>query len=146
MQLPINIGLHRSRLLDVLILTCALLASALDAFFPVPSSMRVGLVGLIWGVAAWAWLRLAPPFAGLRLERDGGISIRRYGATDLEGATLLSGATVHPWLSIVRLKTDDGRRHWVILAGDTPEGAAFRRLRVFLRWRADFVRPSGDDA
>lgn len=60
-------------------------------------------------------------------------------------AELMPGAIVHPWLTVVRLKTDGGRMCTLIATVDNLEREDFRRLRVFLRWQADFsVR--GDDA
>lgn len=58
---------------------------------------------------------------------------------------LLPGASVHPWLVIVRLEIESGQQSTLIAAVDSLKRNDFRRLRTFLRWQADFSA-SADDA
>lgn len=48
-------------------------------------------------------------------------------------ARLLHAAWLWPRAVLLRLRTADGRRHWIALT-DRPERDALRRLRVHLRW------------
>lgn len=57
---------------------------------------------------------------------------------------LLPESTVHPWLVSFRVIGEDGRKHSVLLTAETLSAEDFRRLRVFLRWRADFSEADGD--
>jgi toxin CptA len=139
-QFPITIGLRRSRFPAVVLLALALLASLVALFFPRSLPLRVALLLAIWGIALWAWRRLALPLAALRLEADGGIQVAGE-RQDFLPATILPGATVHPWLTVLRLELADGRRCALLVTTGTTSPDEFRRLRVFLRWRACFRRP-----
>lgn len=59
-------------------------------------------------------------------------------------AELMPSAIVHPWLTVVRLKTDGGGMCRLIATVDNLDREDFRRLRVFLRWQADFSVPDDD--
>lgn len=143
MQLPITIGLRRSFLLDILVGVGALLASAGILFFPRAMLWQVILLSFSWLIAAQAWRDLRPKFSAIRLERDGQLFVRRQSDQEFCAADLLPGATVHPWLTVVRLKTEEGDCAPLIVAADSLKPDDFRRLRVFLRWRAVF-KASGD--
>jgi toxin CptA len=134
-QLPITIGLRRSRFPVAVLLILALLASLTILFFPRPWPLRAALLLAIWGIAAWAWRRLALPLTALRLETDGSLQAASDGQNFLP-ATLLPGATVHPWLTVLRLELADGRRCTLLLTAGTTSPDHFRRLRVFLRWQS----------
>lgn len=145
MQLPITIGLHRSLLLDTFVGGCALLASAGVLFFPRATIVQTSILAFVWLVAILAWRQLRPKYSAIRLERDGQLSVSRPGEQEFSSANLLAGATVHAWLTVVRLKTGKGACTPLILAVDSVNPDDFRRLRVFLRWRVDFSA-SNDDA
>ncbi|WP_153146467.1 protein YgfX [Dechloromonas sp. H13] len=144
MQLPIEIGLHRSRFLGVALVSIALLAGLVILFLPWPALTRSGALFFIAVAAGLAWRRLEPALQALRLEQTGHILVAPAGHAEFIEAAPLPGATVHPWLTVVRLKTQDGRTHPLIVAVDSMKPEDFRRLRVFLRWRADFSVPAGD--
>ena len=74
----------------------------------------------------------------LRLEGSGRISVASDASTQFVAARLLPEASVHPLLTIIRLEVESGRQYTVIAAVDSLNGDDFRRLRVFLRWQADF--------
>jgi toxin CptA len=142
-QLPITIGLRRSFLLDILVGIGALLASAGILFFPRTIIWQAILLLLVWLFAAQAWRDLRPIFSAIRLERDGRLLVCRPDDQEFSTTGLLLGATVHPWLTVVRLNTEEGGCASLILTIDSLKPVDFRRLRVFLRWRAVF-NASGD--
>ena len=144
MQFPITIGLHRSRFLDAFVVFAALLAGVAVLMFPQPALIQVVLIVLIASLAVLAWRQLTPKISALRLEQSGEISLLRIGESDLIPAKILPGATVHPGLSVVRFKPDDGRVFAQIVTVDSLNAPDFRRLRVFLRWRADFSELNDD--
>ncbi len=144
MQFPITIGLHRSRFLGRALLFLALLVCGVTLAMPWPAAIRAGGIMLVPIVAHLAWQRLEPVLSAIRLEKSGQILVAVDGSAEFAEAELLAGATVHPWLTIVRLKTGDGRTHLMLAAVDAMNTEDFRRLRVFLRWRAEFSVPADD--
>jgi membrane-bound toxin of toxin-antitoxin system len=52
-------------------------------------------------------------------------------------ATLLRQRFVMPGLVILALEGGTQRRKWIVLAPDASDGDSLRRLRAWLRWRAD---------
>ncbi len=145
MQLPITIGLHRSRFLDAFILLAAVSASTAALAWPRSMAVQAVMLVVTWMLAALAWRRLSPRVRAIRLEPDGGFAVRRIDGEPFAAAILLAGATVHPWLTVVRLRAGDVGISTVIAAVDSLSREDFRRLRIFLRWRATFSGP-GDGA
>lgn len=143
MQLPITIGLHRSRFVDTLVGALALLASLAILAFPRSLVLQVAILVVIWGIAVQAWRRSSPGVSMLRLERDGGVSVAEKHGDEFAQVELLPPITVHPWLCVLHLKTEEGQPFSLVLAADTLATNDFRRLRVFLRWRAGFSEPDG---
>jgi len=139
-RLPITLELRRSRWQAAVLLALAVLASLVALFFPHPLPLRAALLLLVWSIAFWAWRRLTPPFAGLRLEADGTIQTAATGQ-GFAPASILPGATVHPWLTVLRLELADGQRRALLVTKGSVNSDDFRRLRVFLRWRATFGHP-----
>ena len=135
MQFPINIGLRRSRLLSAVLVTIALLAGAVSIVLPWSTPVRGLNFLLVLVVAYVTWQRLEPRLSAIRLERSGEISVAVVGTPGFVEAELLAGATVHPWLTVVRFNVWDGRRCLLIATVDTMKPEDFRRLRVFLRWQ-----------
>jgi len=137
-QLPITIGLHRSHFIAVLIGVTAGAASLVVLLFPGPGMVQGAILLAIWGVALLAWRHCSPKFPAIRLERDGRVSIIHTDDQEFVVAELLPGATAHPLLTVLRLKTAAGGVYPLILTGDSLAADDFRRLRIFLRWRANF--------
>ena len=136
MQFPITIGLHRSNFLGMALVSISLLAGGVTLALPWSAAVR-GINLLLILIAAYlAWQRLGPALSALRLERSGQILVAFAGNAEFAEAELLAGATVHPWLTVIRLKTQDERKHLLIAAVDSMKPEDFRRLRVFLRWQA----------
>ena len=138
MQFPITIGLHRSPFLDRLLIALAFLASCAILAFPRSLALQAALLLAVVVMFVWSWRRLAPTLAAIRLERGGGILACRTADAEFGEANLLSRATVHPWLTVFRLALADAQQHTIVVVGDSMGGEDFRRLRVFLRWRAQF--------
>ena len=144
MQFPMTIGLRRSRFLDVLLLMLAALLSAAILGFQCAPSVRAMLFVVVWVLAIQAWYALAPTIKAIRLERNGDIFIADIGESDFSQAVPQPRATIHPWLSIIRLTTEDGRTVTLIATVDSQNEADFRRLRMFMRWQANFSVLSDD--
>ena len=149
MQFPITIGLHRLFFLDVLLFATAGLGSVVAFALSLPLLPLVALVLMIWLTAGLAWYRLKPRLHSIRLEKDGRISARFSGNAGFEATELLPGATVHPWLTVFRLKISImGQVETVIFVSPTVFGVStvnrknrqiLRRLRVVLRWQSGLI-------
>ena len=137
MQLPITIGLHRSRFLGLGLAVVHLVAAGVLLATPWENPVKVLLVLCLLGSGGLAWLRLPLHVDSLRLLSDGSLELRRIGGTDYEPAGLASTATVHHWLTVFRLTAGKGS-FIIVVAPDSMGVDDFRRLRVWLRWRADF--------
>ncbi len=144
MQLPITIGLHRSRFLDAFIVSGALLASAGALAFPGESLIQVGVLSLTCLFAFWAIRQFTSSISAIRLEQNGDISILSISENEFQAAKILPGATVHPWLTVVRIKCPERPVLTLIVTVDSLKAADFRRLRVFMRWRAEISETSDD--
>ncbi len=144
MQFPMTIGLHRSRFLDAFIVSGALLASAGALAFPVASLIQAGVLSLTCLFAFWAIRQLTPSISAMRLEQNGDVSLRSIVDNEYRVAQIMPGATVHPWLTVVRFKCPEQPVQTLIVTVDSLKAADFRRLRVFLRWRAEISEMSDD--
>lgn len=144
MQLPITIGLHRSRIGDGILLLVGTLATVAWCFWPQVFAMHLASVVLILAGLWFVRRQLEPSLRVLRMDRAGGISGSSGPGDGLETLHPLSGAIVHPWLTVVRFRDDRGRRYVVFATVDSMSPDDFRRFRVFLRWRVKFTEPAGD--
>jgi toxin CptA len=143
-QFPIVIGLHRSRILDTMVLMAVLLAGAASLYFPCSMPIRGGVYLAILILAMLAWRALEPTITTVRLERSGDIFVARAGEHEFVQVLPEPGATVHPWLTVIRLSAEDGRSDILISAVDSQNWADFRRLRMFMRWQANFSELNDD--
>jgi toxin CptA len=89
-------------------------------------------------LATVAWRALTPAIKAIRLERNGDIFMLRAGEHDFVQAFPGPGATVHPWLTVIRLNVAEGKSATLIAAADSQSPSDFRRLRMFMRWQANF--------
>ncbi len=144
MQFPIVIGLRRSRFLGAALVAVAALAGAVTLALPWAPVVRGANLAAVVILASLAWRRFEPGLSAIRLEQTGRIFLAATGNAEFVEAELLPGATVHPWLTVIRLKTADQGMHILIVAVDSMKAEEFRRLRVFLRWRAALSVPAGD--
>jgi len=143
-RFPITVGLRRSRLIGGVlpVLTAiGLIAIERVAWPPVAS----WLVAVALVLAAFAAARgLRPRIETLRIDEDGSLSGLAIGASEFSPVRLLPGATAHPWLTVMRLAHAQGI--WlIVVAPDCVAPEDFRRLRVWLRWRAS-VSDGSDDS
>jgi hypothetical protein len=72
--------------------------------------------------------------AGLELDAGGGVAIAGP-ASGWSPARLVDAAVPAPWLAVVSLRDALGRRRTAVVLPDSLGPEAFRRLRVWLRWR-----------
>lgn len=145
MQLPITIGVRRSRLLDIGLLFIVLLAVGAVLIFPQTTITQGLLLSTILILATLTWRQLSPALSAIRLERGGLISVAHGSETEFLPMLPLPGANIHPWLTVIRLKDETGKVWPVIVTVDSINRQDFRRFRVFMRWQADF-KASNDDA
>ncbi len=144
MQLPITIGLRRSRIGDGVLLLAGMLASLTWSLWPQLLGVRLAGIMLIF---AGLWLvrrQLEPTLRIIRMDGAGGISGASGSGEVLEALRALPGAIVHPWLTVVRFQDSHGRCHVVVATVDSMEPSDFRRFRIFLRWRIKLAEPAGD--
>lgn len=143
MQLPITIGLRRSRIGDGVLLLISMLSVVTWSFWPESIGMR--LVGTIL-IFAGLWLirrQLEPVLHIIKMDGDGRVSGGSGEGDGLEVLHALPGAIVHPWLTVVRFQDERGRRYVVFATIDSMSPDDFRRFRVFLRRRLKFSGPVG---
>ena len=143
MQFPITIGLRRSRFLVLALVTTTIMAVCMVITMPWSIGVRAAICLFLAITALLAWRQLANLPSAIRLEQSGNILLAPTGTDRFIDASLLPGATVHPWLTVARLKTEAGP-FLLIVAVDTMKSEDFRRLRVFLRWRAEISVEAGD--
>jgi hypothetical protein len=72
--------------------------------------------------------------SALELDAGGGVAVAGP-ASDWSPARLLDAAVPVPWLAVVSLRDGLGRRRTAVVLPDSLAPEAFRRLRVWLRWR-----------
>ena len=144
MQFPITIGLHRSRILLGALAVTSVLAIGMVMLLWWSISLKISACLLVAIVAHMALRRLRIIPSAIRLQESGTIQLIPAGEDQFVNARLLPGATVHPWLTIARLKTEDGRIKVLIVAVDSLKPADFRRLRTCLRWRNEVSVEEGD--
>lgn len=138
MQFPISIGLRRSRLQVIFLGGLALLAAPICLVAPWPMSVQGALLVCVLMLAFLAIRRLSNPIQALLLSKEGRLSVRFRGKDESYfPVTILPGVTVHPWLSVLRMQYEDHPLTLLITPGCLGAGD-FRRLRVWLKWRAIF--------
>lgn len=145
MQFPIIIGLRRSRILDGVLLAVAVLAIGAFSAWSQALVFRLAGIAVIAAGCYVAWRQLKPDLDFIKLERSGRIYAAHNLVAEFRAMVTLPGASVHPWLTVVRFRDEFGKRHTVLATCDTMNPDDFRRLRMFLRWRAKFS-VAGNDA
>jgi toxin CptA len=142
-QFPIVIGLRRSRFLDAALMatTCVGLVAIARVPWPPLISFSLGIATVL--VALFVARALTPRIRALRIDHDGAIGCQLIGNPGFSPARLLSGATAHPWLTVLRLAHEHGA-YRLVIAPDSAAPEELRRLRVWLRWRAEVSGGAGD--
>jgi len=141
-QLPIVIGLRRSRFLASLILIAAFVGVATVFAWPQPFPVRLVVLAVIASASALAWRRTIPPCIALRLERNGAIAVQYVAGGEFLTAERLPGGFAHPWLAVFFWRGAAGRVKALTVAVDSTNAADFRRLRLFLRWAGNSEGPT----
>lgn len=78
----------------------------------------------------------------LQCQADGSLAMRRE--EEWRPVALLPGSIVNPWLSTIRYRSETGKRAGtLVLLPDSLAEDDFRRLRVWLKWKA-VARMSND--
>jgi hypothetical protein len=96
---------------------------------------RVGLDGMVCGLAAWqVWRWRQPVPTALRLLPDGMWAMAWAGRE--HEAVLLPGAYVTVHLIVLPLKLAGGPTYRLVLWPDSADRDDLRRLRAWLRWGA----------
>ncbi len=138
MQFPVVIGLHRSFLQRAIAIFLLLAAIFVALFGPFPIWGRAVLLLLVLAGSLILRQRLNHPVHSLMLSAEGKLSVRFSGKeTEFFPVTILPSATVHPWLTVLRLEYE-GHSLNLMITPDAIDSEAFRRLRVWLRWQAIF--------
>jgi hypothetical protein len=137
MQLPLRLQLRPSRCFFAFLAGGHILAGVAVCLLPLPMLLRAGGLVLLGLLFIRQWHACARHLPGLLLRRDGRLELMSGGAppvvADIEGDTL-----VWPWLVVLHLRTEDGARRALPLFPDAFDATdAHRRLRVWLRWRAE---------
>ncbi|MDO9226990.1 MAG: protein YgfX [Pseudomonadota bacterium] len=133
---PLLLDTHASRVARrlALALHLAALAALLLARLP-PIVWAAGLALLAMSLTLST---RRPDLPRLRCKSDGRLEIWRDGSW--RAAQLLPDSVALPWLIVLRWR-ENGRRHRLLLPPDALRGDEHRRLRVWLRWKADVVAP-----
>lgn len=124
--------IHVSRRLVTLVLGLHGLAALGVVSADIDWPLQLAGLGLIAGSAILT-LRQRPPVR-LRCLADGSLLVAEPTA-DWQPVELLPGSLVSPMCTVLRLRVDGHARSVVVLA-DSLDGEDYRRLRVWLRWRA----------
>ena len=119
-------------------LALALHLAALAALLLARLPPFVWAAGLALLAVSLALSTRRPDLPRLRCKSDGRLEIWRDGGW--RAAQLLPDSVALPWLIVLRWR-ENGRRHRLLLPPDTLRGDEHRRLRVWLRWKADVVAP-----
>lgn len=145
MHFPMTIGVRRSSFLAFAVL---LVHVAANFFLFLPDwPVALPAVGSILLLISGLFSRrqCLPKIQGLRLLADGRLECRFPGEEMFHIAELLPGATVHPALTVLSLQCE-GKALSVVLLPDSVPVDDYRRLRVWLRWRASFGQEGKTDS
>ena len=139
MQFPIIIGLHRSFLPRSVMLLLLLASLAVALFGPFPVWVRGLLLIAVLAIFLMHRHQLHHPVHSLMLSGEGSLSVRFSGKeTEYFPVVILPSATVYPWLTVLRLEYE-GHPLNLLMTPDAIDPEAFRRLRLWLCWRANFL-------
>jgi hypothetical protein len=134
-EIPIRIGLRRSRLLSWLLVVLHVLAAGSLFLTPWPAVVSYSLLP---PVVLSAWRTLQPStIVGLRLAENGELGFLSPDG-DLRSVTVQPDSAVFSWLIVLRVREfGQGRLHSLVLLRDSMSVEQFRLLRVWLRWLAN---------
>jgi len=139
----LTLSIHPSRWLRTALALLHLLAAA--AVLLAYLAVWVQAVLLI-AVAASLGLHLRPrPSLEIRCEADGRLLLQKDG--DWQVASLQPATMVTPWLSALQFRLGESRRtRTLAILPDSLPADDFRRLRVWLKWKAHVAGGKTADA
>lgn len=145
----LEIALRPSRLLTGWLVVGHALAIGCVVIAPMDVAAQVPAILALIASAAWQTLahglrRFPGSVVGLHWDADGGVTVRLRDGRELP-ARIQADSFVSPYLTVVRLKANEMLSRAVIVLPDTLDPNTFRRLRVWLKWRAG-LGMAGDDA
>lgn len=144
MQFPVNIGLHRSRVLLFLLLLLHGVAAACVMVLPWAMLWRVVAL-LTVGVSLFAALR-RPRIVGLRLVTKDRLECLLVDGSCVAAKTL-PDSTVFARMLVLRLRLGEERRiSQLVVFYDQLGADEFRRLRLWLRWQGEPRKDAGATA
>ena len=108
------------------VLLVAIVAASLDLTAMRTLSQRHPLASL--------WRSWQPRPIELRTEQDGTLLIKA--GDEWQPVSLLPSTMVTPWLTVLHLRHVDNRRTHIVILPDSLCQDDYRRLRVWLRWKA----------
>lgn len=137
---PLVIRLRPSRIGRAVMLVVTSTALASIALTDLPPVAVVAAVVCTFVLTLHAWRTRIP--LELRLFPDGSLEIR-HPAQAWQTAQVLTRSTVNPWLTVLAYRLE-GEHHSrsITLLPDSLSRDDFRRLRVWLGWRADTIGPA----
>jgi toxin CptA len=97
----------------------------------ISDGLRIGLIAAL-GVSYYLGRPEMAPL-GMRLERNGQLAVKR--GEGWQSVELLPSTMVTPWLSVLHWREGGRFRAFAILGDSLPAGD-FRRLRIWLKWKA----------
>ena len=145
-----TVRIKPSRCLAVLLAAAHLAASAL--LWPLALALWLKaaiaaalIVSLAFHLRRYALLAASASIVGIEIGEDGHCALQTRGGAQLE-ARLLGSSFVMPYLTVLNFKPAGSRiaRHMTILP-DSLGADEFRRLRVWLRWKVDWVEDGHDE-
>lgn len=92
-----------------------------------------GLLGLIAGSLYWRLLRDPYWFTQLQALADGRVLLT-WASGEQDEATIVAGGLVTPWLIVLPLHCEQGKRLRLLLWPDSAPAEILRQWRVWLRW------------
>lgn len=143
---PLVMRLKPSRLARAVLLLVFLLALAAIGLADPPLPVRLGAALLAAAITLHAW-RVRLPLE-LKLYPDGRLEWRET-ASSWQAVSLLPRSAVGPWLCLLACRAEGEKRvRNLTILPDSLAADDFRRLRVWLRWRAAVqgAVPGGDES
>jgi hypothetical protein len=138
---PLALSLHASVWLGIFYLGVHLIAviAVLDA--GIPWAIRAVLVVVLGASLAQVWrrhvVRIAPQaVCALRFSGEGKVECNFVGSAPCVGR-MADPPFIHPWMVLMRVRTDGGTIHRIVMARDAVSPGDFHRVRVYLRQRRE---------
>lgn len=138
-------NLRPSRLLIYWVGAMHALVALVPLWLPWPGPLRLILL-LIVAADAWFSLRRYRQVYGLvalRVTNDHQLQVQTKQQNEWQSVALLSPCYLLPFVAILKVRRAEASRseHWLLLPG-MMEREAWRRLRVWMKWRLPELLPS----